>query len=231
MLNNLRIIAVIPARGGSKSIPKKNIRLFAGKPLLAWSIASARAVAEIDRIVVSTDDDEIAAVARLEGAEVYIRPQALATDDALVIDALRHLIGLLHEQGEKADIMALLEPTCPLRAAADISGCLAKLVDDKLDSIATFKPAELNPYRAWQVEAGVPRPFIAGADPWQPRQKLPSAYQLNGAVYAFRADRLPDDSPSLLFGRTGAVVMPSERSIDIDREVDLVLAETVLRNR
>lgn len=231
MIQDLRVIAVIPARGGSKSIPKKNIRPLAGKPLLAWSIEAAHAVPEIDRNIVSTDDAEIGGVAREFGAEVYVRPGALATDKAIVIDALRHLIGILQREGEQADIMVLLEPTCPLRAPADIRECIIKLVSEKLDSVATFKPAELNPHRAWRVEDGVPRPFISGTDPWKPRQELPPAYQLNGAVYAFRTARLPADSSSLLFGQSGAIVMPPERSIDIDRELDLIVAEAILKDQ
>jgi N-acylneuraminate cytidylyltransferase len=222
---------VIPARGGSKSIPKKNIRPLGGKPLLVWSIEAARSVPEIDRIIVSTDDGEISDVAREFGAEVYARPAELATDESLVIDALRHLISVLRRESESADIMVLLEPTCPLRSPDDIHQCIQQFMTDDLDSVATFKAAELNPHRAWSIIDGRPSPFIAGADPWQPRQKLPPAYQLNGAVYALRTGGLPADSPSLLFGQSGAVVMPPERSIDIDREVDLIVAEAILRNQ
>jgi N-acylneuraminate cytidylyltransferase len=103
-----------------------------------------------------------------------------------------------------------------------------KLIRDGFDSVATFKTAELNPHRAWALTDGSPSTFVPGADPWQPRQKLPAAYQLNGAVYSFYADRLPVDSPALLFGRAGAIVMPPERSIDIDREIDFVMAEAML---
>ena len=183
---------------------------------------------EIDRILVSTDDDEIAAVARVHGADVHHRPAALATDDALVIDALRHLIDDLRSRGEPLDVLVLLEPTCPLRSAEDIRACLRRLVSGGLDSVATFKAAELHPHRAWRVQDAVPAPFLAGVEPWQPRQKLPPAFQLNGAVYAFRAERLSSETPAILFGRMGAVVMPPERSVDIDDVVDLLVAEAVL---
>lgn len=230
MIDRKRVVAVIPARGGSKTVPGKNIRLLKGKPLLAWSIEIARRVTEVDRIIVSTDDATIHSVALEYGAEVYTRPAQLATDEALVVDTLRDLNATLKKEGEPADIMVLLEPTCPLRTVQDVQACLVKLVDDRLDSVATFKLAELNPYRAWRIQIGQPTPFIEGTDPWQPRQHLPSAYQLNGAVYVFYTSRLPEHTNGLMFGRTGAVIMPPERSIDIDRNLDFTVAEMMLRN-
>ena len=224
-----RIVAVIPARGGSKSIPRKNIAPLGAKPLLAWSIEAAQAVSAIMRIIVSTDDQEIAAVAREYGAEVMTRPPGLATDNALVIDALRDLIERLRAERWPPEIIVLLEPTCPFRRPADIEACLAEMEDDQIDSVASFKPAELNPWRAWRIENGRPHTFLPEADPWRPRQALPTAYQLNGAVYAFRADRLPPGQPAILFGRTAATVMPPERSVDIDSPLDLILAEATLQ--
>lgn len=229
MLNDKRIIAVIPARGGSKTVPGKNIKFLDGKPLIEWSIEVAHSVAEIDRVIVSTDDSAIRAVALQCGAEVYARPAPLATDDALVIDALRELISTLRIEREQAEIMILLEPTCPLRTTGDIRDCLALIVEEGMDSVATFKKADLNPNRAWKIIDGTPEVFIPGAVPWMPRQKLPEAYQLNGAVYAFVINQLQPDSPSLLVGRLGAVIMPSERSVDIDDELDFEIVETIIR--
>jgi CMP-N-acetylneuraminic acid synthetase len=143
---------------------------------------------------------------------------------------LRDLIRRLRAEGEPATIMILLEPTCPLRSAPDVSACLQTLVDGK-DSVATFRQAELNPHRAWAITDGCPVPFISGAIPWLPRQKLPEAYQLNGAVYAFFTDRLPTDGRAVLFGKAGAVMMPKERSIDIDDEADFERIEALLRRR
>ncbi len=229
MMDGERVIAVIPARGGSKAVPRKNIAPLGGKPLIVWSIEVARSVDLIDRVVVSTDDEEIAAVASQHGAEVYLRPPHLATDEALVIDAIRDLIQTMRAEGEEAPVMVLLEPTCPFRSVADVAACLTELAKEGMDSVATFKEADLNPHRAWVITDGRPAPFIPGANPWQPRQKLPPAHQLNGAVYAFRADRLPDDGVALLYGRSGAVLMPPERSIDVDTEFDFAVAETLLR--
>jgi len=228
-LSTSDIVALIPARGGSKSIPRKNIVELGGRPLLAWSIAAARDVAEIKRTLVSTDDHEIAAVAEAHGADVVMRPAELATDDAPVIDTIRDLIRRLAAVGSPPRVLVLLGPACPLRSPADSRACLKRLDDDSVDSVATFKPAELNPMRAWKIENGRPTPFIGDSNPWLPRQRLPAAYQLSGAVYAFRADRLRPDHPSILFGNAVAEVMPAERSVDIDGWVDLFLAESVLK--
>ncbi len=221
---------MIPARGGSKSVPKKNIKNLGGKPLMAWSIEVAKTVKNIDRTIVSTDDPAIGRVAKAHGAEFYERPAHLATDEALVIDTIRDLIARLGAEGEKARIMLLLEPTCPFRSAGDLEECLG-LLGKGYDSVATFKEAELNPHRAWKINGMDPDVFIPGAIPWLPRQKLPKAYQLNGAVYAFRMDKLPQSSSALLFGKKGAVVMPPERSVDIDGILDFMVAEAMIKEK
>ena len=196
--------------------------------MLAWSIAVGLESPSVDRVIVSTDDREIGHVAKGLGAEVYLRPPDLATDDALVVDALRDLIRRLRKEGESVDILTLLEPTCPLRAVEDVERCIA-MVGEGWDSAATFRPAELHPHRAWRIEDGSPRPFIDDAIPWLPRQKLPPAFQLNGAVYVVRTDRLMDESGLGLFaGRTAAVIMPPERSVDIDTVHDLIVAEALM---
>ncbi|MGC2331998.1 MAG: acylneuraminate cytidylyltransferase family protein [Candidatus Acidiferrales bacterium] len=224
-----RVIAVIPARGGSKSVPGKNVQPLGGKPLLVWSIEVAQQVSEIDRIIVSTDDTHIASIGRSHGAEVYTRPPHLATDEALVIDALKDLLETLRSEGETPEWVILLEPTCPLRTPDDVRDCLKLVAEGGYDSVATFKEADLNPHRAWRLVDGVPEVFIAGAVPWLPRQKLPKAYQLNGAVYVFRASLLAQETKSLLVGKLGAVLMPRDRSLDIDDSVDFTIAEVLLK--
>ena len=231
MIDGERVIAVIPARGGSKGVPGKNTLLLGGKPLLVWSIEVAQAVGPVDRLIVSTDDQAIAGIALQHGAEVYRRPAHLATDTALVIDALRDLIETLEAEGERGRIIVLLEPTCPFRSSDDVTRCIEGLVRGGKDSVATFKQADVNPHRAWTIEEGIPTVFIAGANPWLPRQQLPEAYQLNGAVYCFRADRLPRTEQGPLFGKTGAVIMPAERSVDINIATDFLFAEAVRENR
>ena len=229
MIAGRRVIALTPARGGSKSVPYKNLHPLGGKPLLAWPIECARATAAIDRVIVSTDDDRIADAALALGAEVYRRPAELATDTALVADTIRDLWRRLRAEGETATILVLLEATSPLRTPALIERCLRRMIDEELDSIATFHEADINPERTWRIDAGTPSPFIAGAVPWKPRQQLTPAFQLNAAVYAFLPDALPADSPSILFGRMGAEIVPPESVIDIDTEKDFTYANALLK--
>lgn len=222
---------MIPARGGSKSVPYKNLEMLGDRPLLAWPIETAKQAPEIGEVYVSTDDDRIAAVARDYGAEVIRRPDALATDSALVIDAIRHLRDVLERDGDPIEVMVLLEATSPFREAGLVSRCIKRLLDEELDSIATFHQADINPERTWRVEDGAPRPFIDGAIPWKPRQQLTPAYQLNGAVYAFRPGKLPEDSPSLLYGKMGAEIVSASSVIDIDEKEDFVRANAILSAR
>lgn len=228
MVDDRTVIAVVPARGGSKTIPDKNLRRLGTKPLVAWSVDVAHSTPAVDRVVVSTDDDRIAEVAREYDAEVVDRPAALASDDALVVDTLRHVVSEFERAGDPADHLVMLEPTCPLRSPDDVEACVDLLLTDEKDSVATFTDCSLNPHRAWRRTDDGVEPFVEGADPWQPRQALPDAYQLNGGVYAMRTATLPDDATGLLFGETGAVWMPPERSADIDDETDLVAAEAIV---
>ncbi|HLO78456.1 MAG TPA: acylneuraminate cytidylyltransferase family protein [Magnetospirillum sp.] len=228
MIGQNRVVAIIPARAGSKSVPLKNLKDLGGKPLIAWPIDVALATPEIDRVIVSTDGEQIAEVARACGAEVAMRPADLASDTAIVADVLRHHIRELRAQGETARYMVLLEPTSPFRLPKDISACLRELEEKGLDSVATFMEPHLNPHRAWRIEGDVVEPFIKGAVPWLPRQLQPKAFQLNGAVYGFVMDELTEDKPGLLFGKVGAVMMDQRRSIDIDTSLDFVVANALL---
>jgi len=230
MIAGKRVIAVVPARGGSKAIKDKNISDLGGRPLLAWPIIVAKATPEIDRIIVSTDSDRIAAVGREYGAEVYMRPEALATDTALVIDALRHLRDTLKAEGETPDIFVLLEATAPFRTPADIQGCLQTFIDKNLDSLGTFAEAHTNPHRAWKINDNMPETFIPGAIPWVPRQKLPPAYELTGSIYVFNPLDLPDDTVSILYGRFGAQIVDANRANDIDTIDDLRLANVLFES-
>jgi len=229
MLSVKRVVAVIPARAGSKSVPRKNLAYVGPHTLVSHAVMQARATGLIDRIIVSTDGEEIADEARGVGAEVYVRPAHLATDSSLVIDTVRHLCAQLRSEGESAKYMTMLEATTPLRRPADIVACLELLDRDELDSVATFKDADLNPHRAWKFEDSRPLTYIDTAVPWLPRQSLPKAYQLTGAVYAFAIDALPLNAPGLLFGKTGAVLVARERSVDIDDGIDLLVVQELYK--
>ncbi len=231
MINGLRVIAFIPARGGSKGIPKKNQQLLGGKPLIAWPIQTSLATPEIDRVILSTDDADLSAIARYYGAESFNRSPELSTDSTLVIDVIRDCWQRIKSEGETGAILVLLEATSPFRTPAIVSRCIQRLVSDGLDSIATFREATVNPERTWKILNGTPTTFITGAVPWKPRQLLESAYQLDGRVYAFYPDKLPADSPSILFGTVGAEIDLDDKIVDIDSPIDLEIANAILRAR
>jgi CMP-N,N'-diacetyllegionaminic acid synthase len=124
--------------------------------------------------------------------------------------------------------MIVLEPTSPLRNNQDIDNAIELIMSKGYDSVATFSEAELNPHRAWKIDNGEIKTFIDGAVPWLPRQKLPEAWQLNGAVYIFEIDKLPKNGVSILFGYKGSIKMPIERSLDIDNITQFLIAESAL---
>lgn len=231
MIGNKKVLALIPARGGSKSIPHKNIVNLYGKPLIAWTIETALNTLEIDKVIVSTDDLEIARIATEYGADVQMRPTELATDTSLVIDTMHYVINELKKEQEYYTYIVLLEATAPFRTVADVSKCIKKVYEESLDSVATFKEAELNPNRAWKIKDGTPTSFIDGVIPWLPRQQLPEAYQLNGAVYVTKIEALLKSNREIMLGKIGAVTMPKERSIDIDDKMDLLVAELLLKKQ
>lgn len=226
------VLAIIPARGGSKGIPGKNVRAFAGKPLIAHSIDVALNCSLINRTVVSTDDVLIAEVASAHGAEVINRPRELASDTALVIDAIRHAVLEVEREGQAVDIVLLLEPTSPFRRAEDLQKCIQVLLDDKADSVATFTESHVSPNRLWRVSDDVVEPYIEGAVPWLPRQKQPMAYELTGQIYGVSRKILSENegSISLLLGRKFAVITPRETALDIDTELDFLVAEKIMEH-
>jgi CMP-N,N'-diacetyllegionaminic acid synthase len=231
-MQKANVLAVIPARGGSKGIPGKNIRAFAGKPLIVHSIETSLNCSLVSRTVVSTDDPRIAAVARAHGAQVIVRPDELAVDTALVIDAIRHAVVKVEEEGEGVDFVFLLEPTSPFRRAEDLEKCIQVLLEDRADSVATFTEARVSPNRLWRVSGDLVEPFIEGAVPWLPRQKQPAAHELTGQIYGVSRKVLFEnqDSIALLLGRKFAVITPRETALDIDTELDFVLAEKVMEH-
>jgi CMP-N-acetylneuraminic acid synthetase len=226
------VLAIIPARGGSKGIPGKNIRQFAGKPLIVHSVEAALKCPLISRTVVSTDDDNIAEVAKAHGAEVIKRPSELAADTSLVIDAIRYTVRKVEEEGEEVDIVLLLEPTSPYRRPEDLEKCIQVLLDNKADSASTFTNADVSPNRLWRVTDDVVEPYIEGAIPWLPRQKQPKAFELTGQIYALTKKILfeNEDSISTLSGKIFPVITPRETALDIDTELDFMVAEKVMEH-
>jgi CMP-N,N'-diacetyllegionaminic acid synthase len=228
----LSTLAIVPARGGSKSLPRKNVRLLAGKPLICWTLDAA-SCSSVDRVIVSTDDPEIADVARRAGAEVpFERPAELARDDTPGIAPILHAIGWLDEhEGYRPDVVMMLQPTSPLRTAADIDAALRLLMEHEGDAVVSVCPATHHPYWTRRITPeGLLADFVVMDHVPVRRQDLPQAFALNGAVYAGQTAAVVR-AQSFYPGRTHAYVMPPERSVDIDSPWDFELADLILSHR
>lgn len=224
----LRNLAVIPARSGSKGLPDKNIRALAGKPLIAHTIDAALESGVFAEIVVSTDSEHYAQIAQQCGASVpYLRSDALSTDTASSWDVTRDVIANISARGVEFDTVALLQPTSPLRTAADIVEGYRQLIAREADAIVAVCEVDHSPL--WSNTLPSDRSLKGFVDPdvaATPRQSLPTFYRINGALYILRVPFLLASGD--LYGDTSyAVVMPRGRSIDIDDETDFAIAEAL----
>lgn len=221
MYKELRILAVIPARGGSKGVPRKNVRLLAGKPLIAWTIEQAIESHYIDRVIVSSEDEEICQVAKDSGAEVpFVRPAELATDTASGVDVLCHAV---ENSGSDYDYVVLLQPTSPLRVSTDIDEAIQRCIGKNVTSVVSVAEASKSPYWMYQMQSGGElTPFVENAA--SNRQQLPQAYALNGAVYVLEVAALLGNR-KIIDAQTLGYVMPAERSYDIDSETDFLVCD------
>ena len=212
MIEGLSVLALITARGGSKGLPGKNILPIRGRPLIDFTIAAARTAACVDRVVLSTDDDEIARVAEACGCEVpFRRPAALASDTAKSIDVVLHAL----DQLPNHDLVVLLQPTSPARISTDIDAAVQHMLDSKAQACVTVCEVEESPYWMFRIGSNSRLVPLLETPTATRRQDLPPTFLLNGAVYAARTDALRRLS-SFLSSETVAHVMPRERSIDID---------------
>ena len=217
MIGARKVLAVIPARGGSKGLPGKNIAPVAGRPLLAWTAAAALAARAIDRVVASSDDDAILAAARACGVEPLRRPAELATDSAATIDAVLHALDACPGH----DVVVVLQPTSPARTAADIDAAFERFAASGAPACVSVCEAEQSPYWMFRLDAGQTlRPIVDAPAEATRRQDLPAVYALNGAIYIADAGWLRT-SRAFIGPATVAHVMPAERSIDIDTASDL----------
>ena len=233
MINNKRVVAIIPARGGSKGLPGKNIRELCGKPLIAWSIEQGLECKYIDSIVVSTDSDDIAAVARQYGAQVpFLRPASLAGDEASSMDVLFHALDHLNGADEIFHYVVLLEPTSPLRDVSDISGALETLDRGGLESIVGVAKAEnLHPAFLYVVRDGVLRPMSGTQPIGMRRQDLKEDYYyLEGSIYAGSVTSLRKNR-SFYHATTAPWIVDRYKAIEIDEMSDFIAAEALMQAR
>jgi|SRR5690349_20427150 CMP-N-acetylneuraminic acid synthetase len=228
----MRVLAIVTARGGSKSIPRKNIVSLLGRPLIAYTADAARASRRIDRLVLSTDDPEIAEVGRQCGLETpFLRPPELARDDTPHIPVLQDMVRKLEASDGRYDAILTLQPTNPLRLPEDIDGAIDLLSQSGADSVISFVPVgEKHPARMKEVDANgwVADPPFAERFEGQPRQQLSPLYLRDGSIYLTKRSVLMDEN-SLKGKRCRAWIMPEERACNIDTSFDLQLAEHLLR--
>jgi N-acylneuraminate cytidylyltransferase len=226
MINGHSVLAIIPARGGSKGIPKKNIRIMMGRPLIAWSIDAAKKSKYIDRLILSSEDEEIIRVARDWGCEApFIRPRELSLDETPGVDPVIHAINMIsgYEYG------VLLQPTSPLRNADDIDNCIEQCLANNVSTCVSVVESAKSPYWMYALDdGGGMHPLIDKSVYYDRRQDLPKVYSLNGAVYVFRCEELLRHR-KFVMEDTSAYVMPAERSIDIDTELDWLYFSALLQ--
>jgi CMP-N-acetylneuraminic acid synthetase len=228
----MNILGVIPARGGSKSVPRKNLADLLGKPLIAYTIEAAKHSRRLSHYVVSSEDAEILAVAKELGAPApFVRPQELASDQAPSLPVVQHAIREMERmQGLTFDYVVLLQPTTPMRRAEDIDAALDKLIATGADSVISvcdvgaYHPARMRRIvddRLVELPIKEPREMAR-------RQDLPPVYIRNGAIYAARRDLVMIEN-SMVGEDCRAFVMPEERSVNIDGRLDLLMAEILMR--
>jgi len=232
VISNSSVVALIPARGGSKGVPRKNIRQLAGKPLIAYAIETALKSRLIDRVVVSTEDDEIAEIARQYGAEVpFMRPEPLSRDNSPEWLTWQHALETLAtlDGASNIGVLAGILPTSPLRAVEDVDACITMLIETDADIVITVKPADRNPYFNMVTinEEGKAQLVIPPQGVVFRRQDAPPVYDVTTVAVAARPQFVMN-ACSLFEGKVKAVVVPADRALDIDTELDFRVAELFL---
>lgn len=231
MYKNKKILCVIPARGGSKGLPGKNIKKLTGKPLIAYSIEHARGSKYIDRTIISTDSRQIANVAKQWGGEIpFLRPKSLAMDKTSTIDALLHAVSWMEEKEKFVfDVLVLLHVTTPLRNIEDVDKCIELLFKKDTDNVFSVRKAYKNPYFNMVEVKKSGKVVLVKRGEYTSRQSAPPVFDINSSIYVWWKDVLKEKK-SLFPGRTRIYLMPKERSVDIDDYLDFRMAEMLLSN-
>ncbi len=231
MINtNIKVLAVIPARGGSKGLPRKNIANLAGKPLIAWTIEASLNSKYITKTIVSSEDEEILSVSKKYGAEVIQRPEYLASDNATSESVVKHVVDFLQSDAEEFDVIALLQPTSPLRGYSDIDKAFDKLLFEGATALISVFEPEHSPLKSFKIEeSGYLKGIVNNEYPFTSRQLLPKTYQSNGAIYIINLECFLD-SMTFFTEKTIPYFMPIKESIDIDTKRDLENIEKIMRN-
>lgn len=231
-IDNKKILLIITARGGSKRLPGKNTRLINGKPMIAYAIEAAKKSKYVDRVIVSTDDEKTAKISKKFGAEIpFMRPAELATDTASSLAVLQHAVNWMEsKEGFKADIIALIQPTSPLVLAEDVDATIEKMIYTKSNS--SFSVCEVHHRPEWMffVDKNKTKPYIVDVPETARSQDFPALYTTNGAVYAMKRDLLMKRNMIRDRKNSCAYIMPVDRSIDIDTQIDFELTKILFKN-
>ena len=220
-----KILAIIPARGGSKGVPRKNIRELVGKPLIAWTIEEAKKSKYITRTILSSEDPEIIEVAKRYGCEVpFVRPLELAQDDTPGIEPVLHVV----DQCPGFDYIVLLQPTSPLRTFEDIDGCIELIFKNKSPACVSVSIADISPYWMYTMQEKEQLSPLLTDGFFSRRQDLPKVYALNGAVYVAKVSWL-QNIKTFITDETIGYVMSESHSLDIDTEEDFLYCDWKMR--
>lgn len=235
MYKDKTILGIIPARGGSKGLPGKNIRMLAGKPLIAWTIDSAKKSKYIDELIVSTDDKKIAEVSKKRGAKVpFIRPRELSTDKATSIDVMIHALDYFKNKGICFDYMIMLEPTSPLREVEDIDSSIEMLINNRSRAVSIVGISRVeaaHPVFDVMVDNyGLIKPYTGDFSKVGRRQDLSELYFFEGTVYVSDVKELYRRR-SYYHDKTLGYIVPKWKSLEVDDLVDLMCIETILKKK
>jgi len=223
-MKNRTFLAIIPARGGSKRLPRKNVLDLNGKPLIAWSIEAGVKSSYINKVLVSSDDSEILEISKQYGAETIIRPDELASDTATTFDAIKHSI----ENSEPYDYVVLLQPTSPLRDTKQINEAIDLLIEKNADAIVSVCEMDHSPLWSNTLDDSLSmQGFLKNEVLNKRSQDLETYYRLNGAIYICKTEKLLEEESFFLKENIFAYVMDRESSIDIDEEIDFRIAKTI----
>ena len=229
MLKGKKILGLIPARGGSKGLPGKNLKNLSGKPLIAWTVEASLQSKYIDKTVVTTDSKDIASIAKKYGASTpFLRPAELAGDTARSVDAVFHTLEQLAKAGEIYDITVFMQPTSPLRTAENIDNALEYFFKKKANSVISVCECEHSP--VWSnilPHDNNMTGFVREEYKNLPRQKIPTHYRINGAIYIGYNNYIKEND-GFLAKETCAYIMEEKNSVDIDTIIDFKLAEIIL---
>ena len=226
----LNFLAIIPARGASKGIPRKNIKKMAGHPLISYTINEAKKAKYLTKIVVSTEDEKIAKISKKYRVDVIHRPKKLANDKTPSELVCQHVIRhLKNKEGFETDVAVILQPTSPLRKAEDINSAIRKFLRSDCSSVVSITKVQHSPYWMYKIDKSKMKKILTDKKITR-RQDSPAIYQLNGAIYVTKKETIMEKN-SLIGENMAGYIMPYERSIDIDSQTDFDLAELLINKK